>query len=385
MIRRATLFLLAVPLVPLVAEAQIAKNLPGDAVRPGRIDQCLDIMYIAPRISADAEADNFDRFEAQIAPHFFYIQQVERVLRPHTGRKGPQGFAAAFVPLFRLRMTSDTSAPVRTPSYNPQFITWQSFWSWGARTDSFGNLDWPREGGMDGRVHLVSAQYTIAHHSNGQDGCTFEGTGQTDGTCSAADFSSGIPALNTRNGNYGTNYETIGVFAKTFRLNENYAQHWAWTAGLWWERYEGTLVARWLPGGFSDDQASVDMQRLFGKHRVSGMFEWEQSVDTRAFMRFRTRGTFTYVSAAEQLDAQHRAQLDGAFIFNGNSGVGLYGALFHGQDYYNIRLTDRTFMAFVGLTWDVKPLQQFRIPLMESTPGRRPQPPRRPTPPPSHN
>ncbi|MEP6763830.1 MAG: hypothetical protein ABJB66_05925 [Gemmatimonadaceae bacterium] len=370
-VHRSFILLCLQLLTALSLHAQDASNDTSDAIRKGaRIDQFLDGMYIGPRLSSKAEHLGYDRFEAQIAPHLYFFQSVESVLRPHPGVAAKGGWAVAFVPLLRLRMTNDSSSPVRTPTFNPQFVTVQKFFSWGYDTEK---KDWPIESGW---ASIASVQYTIAHHSNGQDGCTFVGTGTKDGSCAPADFTTNAnPKINTTNGNYGTNYETLGLFVKRFRLDKNHTERMAIRYGLTWERYEWTLVSEHLPGGLGNDTASVDFQKIFGKHRVTADFEFERKLDHFKLGRLRTRAAVTYVSAAPKLKAQVKASLDGSFQFRGGSGMGIYGKAFYGQDYYNIRLQDVGFMGIIGLSWDVRPLQVFKIPYSVITGGSHAPPP----------
>ena len=359
---------------PGVARAQASR--PGDALvgRPW-VDQFLEPMYIGPRYSARADAHHVDIFEAQIAPHLFYFQFVETLLRAHPGWTGWNGWTMVFVPLLRLRMSSTDSDPVRTPSFNPQFATVQKLFTWGARptrpNPRPSDWAWPTDGGWMG---LLSVQYTIAHHSNGQEGCAFVNTGTTDPNCAPADFSHGPPPANTLNGSYGTNYETLAVFHKWFQLDRNLTERRAETVGVSWERYEGTALARFLPGGFDDAQPSRDLQRIFGKHRVTAEYEWEQALACGPFERGRARGAFTWISPASDVSWKYRAALDVAGIFRDVGGLGLFTRLFYGQDYYNIRLENVGFMAIFGLTWDTRGLQVFKPALPGISGGDAPAP-----------
>ena len=383
-------------LVALAAAAMPSRALAdsppeGEAlVGKPHVDQFLDTNYLGPRFSSHAEKNGFDLFEAQIAPHFFFYQWVDGLLRPHEGWHHWNGWSLVFVPLFRLRMTTSSSNPVRTPSANPQFVTIQKFFTWGSVRSAVGpGWVWPTEGGW---VGMLGIQYTIAHHSNGQDGCTFVGTGTVDPNCAPADFSHGVPPVNTLNGNYGTNYETLGVHHKWFQLDRDQREHQAHEAGLSWERYEGTAIAWFLPGGFDNSQGSLDLQRIFGKHRVTGHYEYERALSVCAFERLRARGELTGISPASNVSWKGRAMAETALLFRDAGGFGMFGRLFYGQDYYNIRLQDVGFMAIVGFTWELRPLQVFHAgsapitsgtqqpPTTDVTSGSAPPPPTTPLP-----
>jgi hypothetical protein len=234
-----------------------------------------------------------------------------------------------------------------------------------------------------GTVRLLALSYTIAHHSNGQEGCTFAGTGMTDPACAPADFSGGVlPPTNTRGGNYGTNYETLAAHLKWFHLGRDWRAWEGLSVGASWERYEGTLVAWLMPGGFSDDQPSRDLQRIFGRHRVTVDAEYERALGCRWFARWRVRPWATFVSAASDNGAKGRVAVDAALLFRNAGGLGLFTRLFYGQDYYNIRLEDVTGFAIVGLTWDTRSMQLFHPSPGTVGPGEVPPPPAPPPPPP---
>lgn len=354
---------------------------PGEALvgRPW-VDQFLDIMYLGPRFSRHAENGKFDLFESQVAPHLYFFQSVEKLLTAHEGWNRWNGWTAEFVPLIRMRMTGSASDPVRTASFNPQFLTVQKLFTWGANfeaaADGKGAKEWRWP--TDGRwVGLLSVQYTIAHHSNGQDGCTFKGTGTVDPNCTPADFSKGAPQTNTLNGNYGTNYETLGVHHKWFQLDDHYREARAHEGGISWERYEGTLVSGWLPGGLvNTEQPSRDFQRIFGKHRVTGHYEYEQALPWWAFERVRARAEATWISPASDVSSKARLMIDTAWLFRDAGGFGLFSRVFWGQDYYNIRLEDVGWMGIIGITWDSRALQVFRPAPSTIVPGEQPPPPR---------
>jgi hypothetical protein len=361
------------------ARAQGAAQ-PGDTFdQAAWVDQFLDPMYVGPRFSSRAEAHDVDIFEAQVAPHLFFFQMVDDLLRAHAGLTGwGTGWTTEFVPLFRLRMTAASSAPVRTPTFNPQ-ITVQKHFTWGAVRDAAAGDTWTWPTGGKGWVKLLDVQYTFAHHSNGQDGCTFQDTG-TDPDCPPVDFSQGEPPVNTHSGNYGTNYETLATNLKWFSLGDDLREVQAHEVGLSWERYEGTIVARWFPGGFDDSQDSLDFQRIFGKHRVTGHYEYERALPGSPFERLRARAEATWISSAENASWQYRGLVDVAALFRGAGGFGLFLRLFYGQDYYNIRLEDVGFMSIVGLTWDTRALQVFRPARPAIASGSTPPPPIPPAP-----
>jgi hypothetical protein len=342
-----------------------------------RVDHFMERMYIGPRFSAKAEANGFDLFEARIAPHLFFYQTANRLVTPNA--KGyTQGFSTAFTPALRLRMTNSDSNPVRTPSFNPQFLNYAHFWLWGMH-ENHGEWNWNHDGDTSGRdagVHMLALTYTIAHHSNGQEDCTYQ---PADGPCPTPPFTT-IPEVNTRTGNYGTNYEDLGVHYKWLKLGpgdttRGFVTHTTYSASVVWERYQWNPVAQWLPGGLGGHDEPL--RPIFGLHRLAATGEMEKLVNWCWFSRARLRADLTWISGPEGntwSEPSGRISVDGAALFTGMGGFGMFARVFYGQDYFNIRLRDVAPMAIVGFTWESAPMQKFKPGRAAVQDGGEPQP-----------
>ena len=106
-------------------------------------------------------------FEASIEPYFLI----------RTSKDARWG--ATLSPTIRLRMFAEKSLPVRTPSYNPYISFYHQIQLKRGETS-----------------HTLYVFLTLAHHSNGQEG----------------DFYLPDGAVNTKTGNFSTNYFEIGLF-----------------------------------------------------------------------------------------------------------------------------------------------------------------------------
>jgi hypothetical protein len=334
-----------------------------------RVDHFLEHMYIGLRASPKADAHDLDVFEARVAPHLFYRGARPALVTPteSTDRRSTHGWSFVFTPAFRLRMTTTSSNPVRTPSFNPQFVTIQHFWVWGMLENEQGVYsDWrhddPAHPERAGWIKMLAASYTLAHHSNGQEDCTFE---PAQGPCPKPPFTT-LPPINTRSGNYGTNYEEAGLHFKWLKLDAGgttagYLAHETWSAELKYERYQGTIIAWWLPGGLTDDDP---LRPIFGLHRLTASGEHETLLQSSCFARLRLRVDLTAISGPAGkvfTEPKGRVSFDVAALFRDQGGFGLFARVFYGQDYYNIRLLDVAPMAIVGLTWESAPMQRFRV------------------------
>lgn len=145
-----------------------------------------DILFHAIRSNYDKSYITFGKgignieplvFEALINPYY--------LLRIHKNAK----WAVSISPAITIRMYTEESFPVRTPSYQPQITYYHQL----------------------NNKYISNAQlysyfyFKVAHHSNGQDGNFFNEDG----------------SINTLNGSFATNYLVIGIFVNRNGLSKS--------------------------------------------------------------------------------------------------------------------------------------------------------------------
>ena len=126
-------------------------------------------------------------YEATLAPSYVMFDNLQRTL--DVGDGGGRRYALRFALTMNInvRQTTETSAPVRTPSYNPKALV---TWTRGVRTGQ--------------SIRTLSATATFAHYSNGQDGCLYEG--QVGADCHWTGAVPARPTVNRRDGSFSSHY-----------------------------------------------------------------------------------------------------------------------------------------------------------------------------------
>ncbi|MEM6844653.1 MAG: hypothetical protein AAF632_20720 [Bacteroidota bacterium] len=141
----------------------------------------LSVPYVGDLHFLDEETRNYI-LTADIEPHFFLFMEENTA------------FAVDFFAKIKVRILTDRSFPVRTPSYMPG-----------------GNLYLRTRFRKTGYDYL-SLNFT--HHSNGQDGCALNGYTYTDSqgciNTSGNQLPNLSPVLNQNNGNFSTNFLQLG-------------------------------------------------------------------------------------------------------------------------------------------------------------------------------
>lgn len=144
-----------------------------------------------------ARAGRGTTFEADIVPNFVIRQSFFDVIADENATRIQQrqdefrfAWSIVGVPMVRLRMfKDDPSAPVKTPSYMPK---------------GTGQLLWFKL--LEERVHVLAAQATVGHHSNGQDGCLFQNRDPKRDCAPVPPLDSSFVPVNREDGSFSTNY-----------------------------------------------------------------------------------------------------------------------------------------------------------------------------------
>lgn len=104
----------------------------------------------------------------------------------------------------------------------------------------------------------------VAHHSNGQDGCTFENQTRVNGACQSQPAgSSGV--LNTKDGSFGVNYIEVRAARSSRTIVGSVEVGTALTLGLDYRLY---VPWKFPPCG----SGLTQIQHLFGRSEFQGLF-----------------------------------------------------------------------------------------------------------------
>lgn len=237
-------------------------------------------------------------FEALAAPYF--------LLRTNKNAR----WGATLSPMIMIRMSSERSFPIRTPSYMPQVNFFYQFRMKKEQTVSYLFMK-------------------LAHHSNGQDGNFYN----LDGT------------LNTRSGDFSTNFYEVGLFS-----NRKISQT--------------RFIGRYYQSSFEihpDIDRSKELEgeySFFRWHNVFSIFHFsarEKSTNRTENPKFQTTIETTWLfgdtQASEPFDLSERLNLSFTFNYRPEQlkDVAFFANLYSGEDYYNMHFSERLLVFRIGL------------------------------------
>lgn len=284
------------------------------------------------------------RFEAQVALHLFFFNNIGRV----ADRRGHWAGAFALDFVHRVRMLNRDSDPVRTPSYLPRI------------TGQLARFYYPRTGSFY-EVGELLFDVQVGHHSNGQEYCPFA-AGVRDGQCPPfATDSPRYELVNLENGNFSTNYLRVGAHHRfILDLDENHVVHRSFALGARYERASSVG-----PGGidaphdqlYGRNRLELDGElQVLDSHLLPGLGWWPGLIG-----HHRAELSYEWVQGTGPGIARHNisAELSRSFLQAG--GLGAFLRLYRGQDYYNINYVHRIDYQFhFGIMLELAPPLRFR-------------------------
>ena len=288
------------------------------------------------------------RFEAQIAPDVRIFSNLYAATQNVFDVRDENfrfhwGLTAYATVLVRLRMFDEDSSPVRAPSYMPkgtlQVVGFKSHADPTAPESTR-----YRNSSMS---MIAFTLPTIGHHSNGQNGCAFEGYESANGVCKPdSEVASLERSVNKRNGSFSTNYVRLGIQYRWMRLDdEDQRVDYRFGGGIDFERHLGI-------------DPSDTLMSNYGKTRVRMSLNgaWR---DVGYFGRIEARYGLGVIRDPN-VGKRHRLEL---FLHPYNwGGAGIYARYYHGQDYYNISFTESISRFDVGVAFNDAKFLDFGIP-----------------------
>jgi hypothetical protein len=248
-----------------------------------------------------------------------------------------------FAPQLRLRMYKTDSSPVRAPSYMPR-VDWYTM----ARMHA-----WSR------RTAWLGAQFTVDHHSNGQDGCTFTSQdgnfdlsdGRRIGDC--VEVPDRERELNHLNGSFGFNFFRVSIPLYVYETDEKR------------QPISSHLLRTSMDlGTFSEDP---DTAPIYPARRVALEYRYEHLVEFDLPITF-GRGSREHIVGI-WLEGVRRFGVEDDAFFPGGwsgqqfslegeisiaervSGLGLFLGGYIGRDYYNITFDEEIAVIRGGVFW----------------------------------
>lgn len=311
-------------------------------------------------------------FEADIFPHLVALQNFADVIDLDTQDKEglrTMGVVISATPAVRLRMFEERSRPVRTPSYMPrgnfQFI-------WAGNVQQVVQVARTLTAAMNAGpltttlwVPLFEAHAIVGHHSNGQNGCTFDdeerlessATGANECTLKPTAQSATEPRqrpINTMDGSFSTNYIRTGVNFRHNRLDNTLRADLEW--GL-------RADLEYHPRAWVDD----DIVDIYGRTRVEFAASFAARELPGCGKRIDLTGSLKVIAGRPD-DVSPRVYLAqvSCFPFR-KGGWGFFVRYYNGEDYYNQGFRTDIQRVHVGATFNQTGFFRFRRSNQEQT------------------
>jgi Phospholipase A1 len=231
----------------------------------------------------------------------------EGVIAPHLAYWGSK-WAIIGTPKVLLRMLSDSSAPVRSPSYMPRITVFRTL-----------GKNFPHDSQLD----ILSL--TVSHHSNGQSGPFYRDTTRD--------------SVNYETGSFSTNYLEFAYLNILRSTNKRRPMEL------------GLRIGFRVHFPINEDP---ELRELRGENQY-GRYRFLFSTQT-ALASTRVRYAFEYMLdrkvGTERFFSRRRliGSVSTAWIPNGWNDVGVFLQYYYGQDYYNIQYIQRVSAVRAGFT-----------------------------------
>ena len=249
-----------------------------------------------------------------------------------------QAWYLSFKP--QLRMYTDNSLPIKTPTYRVFFGT-QHFYNVTDETSK----------------KLLGFSLESGHYSNGQSGCAFsedfaDETSECDAIYTTINSSTNLSEiLNRRSGNFSTNLTKIILNYRTYTLNNNSLPEKSHSISLGYTLYHDKFLGVGSFGGYSDEDITI-----YGKHRFIGEYEFMTVFNKNTEKRYTLKQKIEYINNPHNSVEPLRLEtLLSIYLFPKSKSLGLLFSYIYGHDNYNYRFLDSGSQMSIGVTWDQFP------------------------------
>ncbi|HEX2778102.1 MAG TPA: hypothetical protein VHM30_01310 [Gemmatimonadaceae bacterium] len=304
----------------------------------------------APLAAQDAKAPFLERsyfapgtpsgkklaFEGTAVGHYFFYNTLDDLVWQ---KQGGTKLVWPVTMMFVVRMSTDFSSPVRTPSYQIRPLYAQVLHLW-------------RPSGDKHRYHILEGAVGLTHYSNGQSGCTYlgEGVNTAGDGCEVKDATLYAKRFtNVENGNFSTDFIPIVLHYRRGHLLKPLAMmDHQQTVGVELQLHP---IGHWMPGALDLQQANQ-----YGMHQYSVTAELERRRARIPPIRF--EGVFRVAAKyTERFGGGAPAHLRNGFgevsyVFDRVEHWGVFARYHAGFDYYNIQWQDTHSFLSLGFVWD---------------------------------
>ena len=232
-------------------------------------------------------------FEANLIPSFnIRVSKDSRLM-------------GVLTPQIIIRMYQEESFPVRTPSYMPQLTMYYALNS-------------------TPTLKTFSVFGKLAHHSNGQEGAFYLDDG----------------SINTKTGNFSTNYFEVGMVRTRYNKQFNAVQFFSTSL----EAHPKHLTIDELDGIYS----------RYRWNNVISFFKMSRDYKEQKKASISLKGEFTWMfGQLNDWEAYNINRLNVKLTFYYHpkflEDIGLFAQIYHGMDYYNIYFDDQITVLRFGI------------------------------------
>ena len=282
-------------------------------------------------------------FEASPTVRFSFSNSMDNPNRQVSNHR--QAYYLAARP--QLRMYTDQSRPVKTPSYRI-LLGMQHM------------IRFPEFERSEREARFISVALESGHYSNGQSGCAFskqfaDETDECDNVYTTITPQTDLSdLLNRENGNFSTNLTELIVDYRSYQLDEKQAPRKMHSFQLGYILYHNRFLMLAPFGGFSENDIAI-----YGRHRV--LFAYEYMDFWRLGKSKKVRVNFRQTAEAignphEHVNPWRIESTASVYPFTRRSpAFGFMVSLMSGHDNYNYRFVDSGTQISIGITWDQFP------------------------------
>lgn len=242
----------------------------------------------------------------------------------------------------QIRMYTDESLPVKTPSYRIFFGT-QHLYALTAKDDM--------------SAKFLGYMVESGHYSNGQSGCAFSDEFK-DGTSECNDVYKTITSstdlskiLNRRSGNFSTNLTKIIVSLKNYKLNDDLLPKESQSINVGYTLYHDRFLGVGDFGGFTDNDI-----KIYGRYRFLGEYEFMRTFKKNSQKRYILKQKIEYISNPHNsVNPLRMETVFKIYPFAKSKSIGIIASYIYGHDNYNFRFVDSGHQVALGITWDKFP------------------------------
>lgn len=244
----------------------------------------------------------------------------------------------------QLRMYTDKSLPVKTPTYRILLGTQNLY-------------RLPMDDSKELNAHFLGLKLESGHYSNGQSGCAFsselaDGNPLCEGVYDNFTSESKLAdSLNRIDGNFSTNLSEIMIQYRFYDLDEDFFPEQMHAISLGYTLFHDKMFGFIDIGGYSDNDIDI-----YGHHRLNFQYEFMHKLNEDWGSRIAFQQKIELIIGAHASVHPLRSETKVMYYPFINSKVfGFHASFIYGHDNYNYRFLDSGSQVAGGIIIDLFP------------------------------